>query len=139
MNTDQVRSRLILAAALLGFLGVALGAFGAHSLEDRLTPDRLETFEIAVRYQLFHAVALLGLAGLAPWNARAVALAGRLMSLGVLIFAGSLYALVFTGIGLWGAVTPIGGLCFLAGWGTLAWHGWVGADHPETAGPDQQS
>ncbi len=114
----------VIVAALFGFTGVAAGAFGAHALRDHLTPGDLEIFETAVRYQLVHAVALLGVAAAwARWPSVAptIALAGWSMVAGVVIFAGSLYILVGTGVRGLGAVTPFGGLALLAGWAALAW------------------
>lgn len=114
----------VLAAALLGFIGVAAGAFGAHALRDALSPRDLEIFETAVRYQLIHAVALLGVAAASarwPEVSGALNLAGWSMIAGVLIFSGSLYALVGTGVRGLGAVTPIGGVGLLLGWAALAW------------------
>jgi uncharacterized membrane protein YgdD (TMEM256/DUF423 family) len=106
-----------IVGAVLGFIAVAAGAFGAHGLKGVLTAERLETFEVAVRYQMVHALAIL-LAGLlgAPQ-------AAWCFFVGVLIFSGSLYLLVATDQRWLGAITPIGGLCFLAGWLALAWLG----------------
>ena len=108
--------------SLLGGLGVALGAFGAHGLRRRISPERLETFETGVRYQIYHALALLAAALLAEWlpGARLAAAAGWLFLAGVALFSGSLYLLVFTGQRRWGAVAPLGGLAFIAGWACLA-------------------
>lgn len=108
--------------SLLGGLGVGLGAFGAHGLRRRLSEERLQTFEIAVRYQIYHALALLAAALLAEWlpGARLAAAAGWLFLTGVLLFSGSLYILVFTGQRRWGAVTPLGGVAFVLGWACLA-------------------
>lgn len=117
----------VLAAALFGFVGVALGAFGAHALRDTLTPRDLEIFETAVRYQLVHAVALLGVAGAwARWPdvSGPLGVAGWLMAGGIVVFSGSLYAFVLTGVRGLGAVTPLGGVAFLAGWAALAWAAW---------------
>src|SRR5512139_2806113 len=113
---------LIFLGSLSGGLGVALGAFGAHALKARLSPERLETFETAVRYQLFHALALLAAgmaAGQAPGSAWANA-AGWLFLAGTLLFSGSLYLLVVTGRRWLGAITPFGGLAFILGWLCLA-------------------
>jgi uncharacterized membrane protein YgdD (TMEM256/DUF423 family) len=111
-----------LIAALLGFLGVALGAFGAHTLESRLSPGDLVIFETAVRYHLIHAVALLGVAQVwARWPGPGAAAAGWLFVAGIAVFSGSLYVLVFTGQRWWGAVTPIGGVALLLGWLALGW------------------
>lgn len=107
--------------ALLGLLGVAAGAFGAHALRDRLEPAQLQVFETAARYQLVHALALLfsgAHAGSAP-RAGATA-ASWLFLAGIVVFSGSLYTLALTGVRAWGAVTPVGGLCFMAGWLALA-------------------
>jgi uncharacterized membrane protein YgdD (TMEM256/DUF423 family) len=114
----------VLAAALLGFVGVAAGAFGTHALRDTLTARDLEIFETAVRYQLVHAVALLGIAAAAArWTGVSgiVGFAGWSMIAGVIVFSGSLYALVGTGVRALGAVTPLGGVGLLFGWAALAW------------------
>ena len=118
-DSDATRSRLVLLGAVFGLLGVALGAFGAHALETRLEADRLAIFETAVRYQLIHAVALLAIAGLADWRPGRIRLAGTLMAVGIVVFSGSLFVLVGTGIGAFGAITPFGGVAFLAGWVVL--------------------
>jgi len=107
--------------ALMGFVGVGLGAFGAHALKGRLSPDMLAVFETGVRYQMYHALALLATAALmARSDGRAVVVAGWSFTAGILLFSGSLYALAFTGVTMLGAVTPIGGVAFLAGWVALA-------------------
>ncbi len=106
--------------ALLGALGVILGAFGAHALRAHLEPHDLETFETAVRYQMYHAVALFGAAWLLSRNAPYAAPAAWAFVAGVAIFSGSLYLLVATGQRWLGAVTPLGGLAFIAGWLLLA-------------------
>lgn len=99
------------------FLAVGLGAFGAHALKARLSPEMLAVFEVGVRYQVYHALALLAVAFLsARWPGQAVTAAGVCFVLGILVFSGSLYALALTGVRRWGAVTPIGGLLFLIGW-----------------------
>lgn len=105
------------AGALLSGLAVAIGAFGAHSLSGVLPPDRLAVLETGVRYQMFHSLALLALAAL-PFRA---AWAARLLLAGTIVFCGSLYLLVATDLGAFGAVAPVGGLLLLAGWGILAW------------------
>jgi uncharacterized membrane protein YgdD (TMEM256/DUF423 family) len=107
------------AAALLGATGVALGAFGAHALADVLRPERLVTFETAVRYQLLHAVALLGLAALAE-RRPALGRAGALLMAGTILFAGSLYALVATDVAAFGMIAPLGGALLVAGWLAVA-------------------
>ena len=107
-------------------VAVTLGAFGAHGLRGRLVPDMLMTFEIGVRYQMYHALALLavGLA-LSRWPSSAVALAGWLFIAGTLVFSGSLYLLAVSGQRWLGAVTPVGGAAFIAGWLVLAWAVWA--------------
>jgi len=105
-------------AGTLGLTGVALGAFGAHALKARLGPELLEIYKTGVFYQLVHAVALLAVAGV--WaRLRAPRATAALFVAGVVIFSGSLYLLAISGVRLWGAVTPFGGLAFLAGWLTL--------------------
>jgi uncharacterized membrane protein YgdD (TMEM256/DUF423 family) len=112
-------------AAGLGFLGVALGAFGAHALKARLSPDLLAVWQTGVLYHLIHALALLALAlyaraagpGAGPVSIAAPAAA---FALGIVLFSGSLYALALTGIRPLGAVTPFGGLSFLFAWGWIA-------------------
>jgi len=103
--------------AAFGLIGVAAGAFGAHALRGRLTPADLAIFETAVRYQMIHALALLavGIAA-ARWPERGWTLAAWAFTAGVLVFSGTLYLLALTGIGWLGAITPIGGLCLMAGW-----------------------
>jgi uncharacterized membrane protein YgdD (TMEM256/DUF423 family) len=120
--------RIALAASgALGFLGVALGAFGAHALRSRLEslPDaarRMEWWETAARYQLWHALAI-GLVALllARADAPPARIAGGAFVVGVFLFSGSLYAMTLTGVRAFGAVTPFGGLAFLVGWGALTW------------------
>lgn len=109
------------AGAVLGFLGVAAGAFGAHALRARLEPDLLAVFETGARYLLVHAVLLVALAAVPePRRPGTIALAATLVASGAVVFAGSLFALALTGARLWGAVTPLGGVLLLAGWATLA-------------------
>ena len=115
----------VLLAALSGFTGVALGAFAAHGLRGRLSPEYLAVFQTGVLYQLIHAVALLGVGVMAlHWRSRLLGAAGSLFALGILLFSGSLYLLTLSGVGKLGMVTPLGGACFLAGWlclGLAAW------------------
>jgi uncharacterized membrane protein YgdD (TMEM256/DUF423 family) len=115
--------RLIFAIGCLSAaVAVSLGAFGAHGLRGRLVPDMLTTFEIGVRYQMYHALALLavGLA-LSRWPSSTLTVAAWLFVAGTLVFSGSLYALALTGQRWLGAVTPLGGAAFIAGWLALAW------------------
>ncbi len=108
--------------SLSGGLAVALGAFGAHALRARLTPDLLTTFETGVRYQMYHALALLAVAAaITRWSASNLPnVAGWLFVAGTVLFSGSLYLLCFTHKRWLGAVTPFGGLAFIAGWVCLA-------------------
>ena len=109
-------------------LGVAFGAFGAHTLKARLAPDLLAVYEVGVRYQLVHALALLAVAwACTRWPGTAVTASGWLFVAGTLLFSGSLYALSLTGVRGLGAITPIGGAAWLAGWACLAWGVWRGA------------
>lgn len=120
---DRLFFGLGCASALVA---VALGAFGAHALRARLVPDMLVVFEIGVRYQMYHALALLAVGGVAGrWGGGAVAAAGWLFVAGTVLFSGSLYLLAFTGQRWLGAVTPLGGAAFLAGWAALAWAAWA--------------
>ena len=110
---------MIRVAGVLGFLGVALGAFGAHGLRERLAPGMLDVYKTGVLYQLLHAVALLAVALGAERLARPRAVA-TLWVAGVVIFSGSLYALALSGVRWLGAITPLGGVLFLVGWAALA-------------------
>jgi uncharacterized membrane protein YgdD (TMEM256/DUF423 family) len=105
--------------AVLGFLAVALGAFGAHGLRDHLTAESLAIYQTGVQYQMAHALALLLVAALFDRVGLSKVVAW-LFIFGVLIFSGSLYLLAITGQRWLGAITPLGGLCFLVGWATLA-------------------
>ncbi len=108
--------------ALSGFVGVAAGAFGAHALRDRLSPDLLAVFHTGAQYQMYHALALVAAGwAAARWPGGSASAAGWLFLAGTLLFSGSLYALALTGVRALGAVTPIGGVAFLAGWACLAW------------------
>jgi uncharacterized membrane protein YgdD (TMEM256/DUF423 family) len=111
----------LLLGALSAFLAVALGAFGAHALRSRLSPDMLAVFETGVRYQMYHALALLLVDALLPrMGGWLVVTAGWLFTAGIVVFSGSLYVLALTGVTWLGAITPLGGLAFLAGWACLA-------------------
>jgi uncharacterized membrane protein YgdD (TMEM256/DUF423 family) len=108
--------------ALSGFIGVALGAFGAHALKGRLDPDLLATFEVGVRYQMYHAFALLAVGwAQTRWRGKVLNASGWLFVAGTVIFSGSLYALSLSGMRWLGAVAPVGGIALLAGWLCLAW------------------
>jgi uncharacterized membrane protein YgdD (TMEM256/DUF423 family) len=113
--------------ALSGFIAVGAGAFGAHGLKARLTPELLAVFETAVRYQMYHALALLAVAwAIGRWPGRAAVAGGWCFVAGTVIFSGSLYALTLTGVRGLGAITPIGGVLLLAGWLLLALAAWRG-------------
>lgn len=107
--------------ALAGVVGVALGAFGAHGLRSRLSPDMLAVFETGVRYQMYHALALVALGALSPMvQGKLPIVAGWAFTVGILLFSGSLYALALSDVRVLGAITPLGGVAFLIGWACLA-------------------
>jgi uncharacterized membrane protein YgdD (TMEM256/DUF423 family) len=109
-----------LAGALSAFIAVAAGAFGAHALRARLAPDLLASFETAARYQMYHALALLAVAWASNhWPGMPLRAAGLLFIGGSVLFSGSLYLLALTDAPWLGAITPLGGLMFLAGWASL--------------------
>ncbi|MCG8421541.1 MAG: DUF423 domain-containing protein [Proteobacteria bacterium] len=109
--------KLFLAlAGINGFIAVMAGAFGAHALRDRLSERHLEVFEIGVRYQMYHALALIGAAWLVSLQAPMARAAGWSFVAGIAIFSGSLYILALTGHNKLGAITPLGGLALLVGW-----------------------
>jgi uncharacterized membrane protein YgdD (TMEM256/DUF423 family) len=111
----------LMIGALLAAVAVAAGAFGAHALATRLTPERLATWETAARYHMYHALALVLLAAIGlRWPAPLLQLAGWLFISGILIFSGTVYALALGAPRWLGAVTPIGGLALIAGWLVLA-------------------
>jgi uncharacterized membrane protein YgdD (TMEM256/DUF423 family) len=117
------RKITLAAGSILGFLAVALGAFGAHALKEVLeSAGRVDTFELGVRYQFFHALTLL-FVGL--WrdrhDSRALGLSSLFLVLGVILFSGSLYALSLTTLKFVVFLTPLGGVCFLIAWGLLAY------------------
>ena len=104
------------------FIGVAAGAFGAHGLARLVSADRLSVFEVGVRYQMYHAFALIAVAwAQARWPSPLAIAGGWLFVIGTVLFSGSLYLLSVSGARWLGAITPIGGLAFLAGWACLAW------------------
>ncbi len=115
----------VVLGAASGFVAVAAGAFGAHALRARLSPEMLAVFEVGARYQMYHALALLAVAwAAARWPGPAAPAAGWLFVAGTLLFCGSLYLLALTGVRWLGAITPLGGAAFLAGWLCLAWAAW---------------
>lgn len=124
MTPERLFVGLGAASALLA---VAAGAFGAHALRARLDPDLLAAFETAARYQMYHALGLIGIAlATGRWAAPQLTWAGWLFVAGTVLFSGSLYGLALSGVRWLGAVTPFGGACFLAGWLALVW-GVIGA------------
>ena len=111
----------VVLGALSGAIGVAAGAFGAHALRARLEQRMLEVFETGTRYQMYHALALVAAAWVAArWPGTFATSAGWLFLAGTVLFSGSLYAMTLTGVRALGAITPIGGVCFIAGWVCLA-------------------
>ena len=118
MSTARV---CMTAGAVFGLMGVASGAMGAHWLQNILDPGDLKTFETGIRYQMYHALALLATGVAADrWRVVWFTWACWLFTAGVVLFSGSLYLLAFSGIGLFGAVAPLGGVCLMAAWGSLA-------------------
>lgn len=119
--------RLYIVGAIAGFTAVALGAFGAHALKTRVAADLLPVFETGVRYQMYHALALLAAAwGADRWRGRWFGVAGTLFVAGMLLFSGSLYVLSMSGMRWIGMITPVGGLALLAGWVCLGIGAWRG-------------
>ncbi|HMG52517.1 MAG TPA: DUF423 domain-containing protein [Kofleriaceae bacterium] len=116
---------MIALGALNAAIAVGAGAFAAHGLRERLDARALEVFETGARYQMYHAIAMV-LAGVIAASIARVQTAGWIFQAGIVLFSGSLYALALTGTKGLGAVTPIGGLGFLAGWLWLAWAAWRG-------------
>lgn len=109
------------AAGFFGLTGVAAGAFGAHALKTRLDPDALAIFDTAARYQMLHALGLVGSAWVAhQWPGRAARASALCFAAGIMLFSGSLYALSLSGIRWLGAITPVGGLLLILGWLALA-------------------
>jgi len=117
---DAPRTFLALGA-FFAFVAVAAGAFGAHALEQRIPADRLQIFETAARYQMYHALALIAVAWAATrWTGAIVTVAGWLFVAGIVVFGGTLYGIAFGGPRWLGAITPLGGLAFMGGWTILA-------------------
>jgi uncharacterized membrane protein YgdD (TMEM256/DUF423 family) len=124
----DARSPMIALGALNAAIAVGAGAFAAHGLRERLDARALEVFETGARYQMYHAVAIV-LAGIiaasgASGMIRGAQTAGWIFQAGIVLFSGSLYALALTGVKGLGAITPLGGIAFLAGWLWLAWTAW---------------
>jgi len=125
MTAMNARLAMLLAAALL-FAAVALGAFGAHALKAKLATEQMAVYQTAVQYHFWHALGLLAVAILLlqkPGSGALIA-AAWLLAAGIVLFCGSLYLLALTGARGLGAVTPIGGVAFLAAWAALAWAAW---------------
>ena len=129
MTESALARRIAITAAVAGALGVLIGAFGAHALPDLLaqweldearTAKRLDQFDVAARYHLVHAAALLAVAALPVGSPRGRRTAAWLLTAGIVLFSGSLYLLVVTDTPWLGAITPLGGLAWIAGWLTLA-------------------
>lgn len=126
MTILRVR-RFFVLGSVSGFLAVALGAFGAHELKDILGPEERRLWDTAFQYHALHALALLGVAWAASqWPRVCIQAAGWLFVVGTLLFSGSLYTLSLVETRWFGVLTPIGGLCFLVGWLSLAWGAWQG-------------
>ena len=118
---QRMDKTFMFVGALMGGVGVAIGAFGAHGLRGRLSPEMLAVFETGVRYHMYHALALLATSALLPRiDGRAVLIAGWSFTAGIVLFSGSLYALALSGITTLGAITPLGGVAFIVGWISLA-------------------
>ena len=114
---------IIILAGINGFLAVSIGAFAAHMLRDKLSPELLNTFQTGVQYHMYHALGLFGI-GLMMLNFPAsnlLRISAYLMMAGIVLFSGSLYLLSITGIRWLGAITPLGGLCFLTAWALIVW------------------
>lgn len=118
-----MQRRFITWGALLAMLSVGIGAFGAHLLESSISEDYMQVYETGVHYHMIHALGLLLIAVIAgQWGeSKRLGWAGILLIAGIILFSGSLYVLSITGIKILGAITPIGGVCFIAGWICLAW------------------
>ena len=116
-------SRLFFAfGSGFALIAVVTGAFAAHALKTRLSPDMFQVFEVAARYQMYHALGLVAVAWAASqWSSQLIAASGWLFVAGIVIFSGSLYILSLTGVRWLGAITPIGGVAFIIGWGCLLW------------------
>jgi uncharacterized membrane protein YgdD (TMEM256/DUF423 family) len=111
-----------ISGAVAALIGVAFGAFGAHSLRTKLSPEMLGIFEVGVRYQMYHAFGLIAVAwAMVRWPEANLNGAGWAFIVGIVIFSGSLYLLSTTDARWLGAITPIGGLAFLLGWAILVW------------------
>lgn len=123
----------IFTGALFGFLSVAFGAFGAHALKNILDPAQLQTFQTGVHYQMFHSLVLiivglmmrLSAGGMEFGSVKLLNTSGWAFTIGIILFSGSLYVLTLSGVRAFGAVTPLGGLSFLTGWGVFIYSSFV--------------
>ncbi len=122
-NALAMTNLFLSLAAISGFLAVSIGAFGAHGLESVLSTDSMRTYQTGVQYHFYHTLALFGVGLLAMQiePGRLLSIAGWAFVVGILLFSGSLYILSISGIRWLGAITPLGGLAFLVGWGCLFW------------------
>ena len=113
--------KIVGTGAAFAFVGVALGAFGAHGLRDHISPSSMSVYQTGVQYHLIHAITLVAIAGIAERVATPskIVLIVKLIAAGIVVFSGSLYLLAVTGFKLLGAITPIGGVCFLSAWALL--------------------
>jgi uncharacterized membrane protein YgdD (TMEM256/DUF423 family) len=118
-----MQRRFVAWGAILAMLSVVIGAFGAHMLKSVISEDYLQVYETGVHYHMVHALGLILIAILAGQWGESVRLrwAARLLIAGIVLFSGSLYVLSITGVTILGAITPLGGVCFIAGWLCLAW------------------
>lgn len=127
-----MRRTFMLWGAVLAMLAVAIGAFGAHLLEPVIGTDRMAVYETGVQYHMMHALGLMAIALAAGshGDSRRLLWSGRLLAAGTLLFSGSLYVLAVTDISVLGAITPLGGVCFIAGWLCLVFEAasWKGKD-----------
>jgi uncharacterized membrane protein YgdD (TMEM256/DUF423 family) len=115
-------NKYVKIGAFAAMLSVVFGAFGAHLLKDRLTPDELAIYQTGVQYQMFHAIGILLIALLIDRlpSQKLASWAARLLIIGILLFSGSLYVLALSGVKVLGAITPLGGVAFIAGWICMA-------------------
>lgn len=121
LRMKEQSKRFLIIASISGFVGVALGAFGAHGLKEVLTAEMLDVFKTGVRYQMYNTFALIAIGMLVEkYSSGALVVSGWLFVVGIILFSGSLYMLALTQAHLLGLITPFGGLCFLAGWISMA-------------------
>lgn len=124
-DDDRMERIFFVIGCVAAFIGVAVGAFGAHGLKSRVSAEMLAVFEVGVRYHLYHAFALFVVAwAQMRWPGSLATASGWLFLVGIALFSGSLYLMSLTGLRWLGAITPLGGLAFLAGWLCLAWASW---------------